>query len=260
MTKKYLLLLGLLLILPALGCRFLSPSPQAPAPVDSGAPTQNPIPTRPGPTPVPLQGRELAVDQRMLQSASFWDTLVAEATVTTQGSVQHVQVWIDQPGRFKLVVTSEGGQPLLTVSDGIKIRQPTGELYDAPPDLLAPFIPPPGPSDTVTLHPLGMSLGYPLIGDVLFPVGLAQRSGHFQVTGQDTIAGRSATIIDWSYVAGTVNDRLWVDNLTGIVLRQQTFGKSGSNTPETEVIIQMIQLDVPVEDKIFDLQQTAGES
>lgn len=221
-------------------------------------------PTRPGPTPRPLSGPELAIDQLMLHSAEHWNSLFAEADLISYPpdggqatpTVDHVRVWIEQPARFRLIVQpGMGGAQRLTVSDGQQVRSDTGETGPLPADIATPFVPPPGPSDTITLHPLGMALGLPLVGDLLFPVGVAQRSGTYQVSGQDTVAGRTAQIIDWSYVTGQVNDRLWIDRETGVVLRQVNFGKSAADRPLSEVRFTHIEYNLAIPPETFALDQ-----
>ncbi len=244
-----------------------APNPaQPPAPA---APTRDPnLPTRPGPTPPPLQGEALTVEQRMLSSSATWKTLVAEADIInyTGGAnapVQsdHVQVWIEQPARFRVIVRPGAGGPVrMTVSDGQNLRYESGETSPLPPDLATPFAPPAGPSDTVVQHPLGSSLGVPQVGDLLFPVGLAQRSGEYKTTGKDTIAGRTATVLEWSYVAGQLVDRLWVDEQTGVVLRQDNFGKGAAETPQNQVVVTFIQFDQPIPAETFALDQPTPEA
>lgn len=248
MKRSLLLWMGLCFLA---GCNFPSRAPAG-------------EPTRLGPTPRPLSGAELAIDQLMLHSAERWNSLFAEADLISyppEGgpatpTVDHVRVWIEQPARFRLIVQpGMGGAQRLTVSDGRQVRSDNGEIGALPPDIATPFAPPPGPADSITLHPLGSALGLPVVGDLLFPVGLAQRSGTYRVSGQDTIAGRAAQIIDWSYVTGQVNDRLWIDRQTGVALRQVNFGKSAADRPLSEVRFTYIEYELAIPPETFALDQ-----
>jgi hypothetical protein len=83
-------------------------------------------------------------------------------------------------------------------------------------------------------------VGYGL-GDLFFPASLAQRPGTYSVIGRESIAGRPAILLDWSYTPGAVADRFWVDAETGVILRQQNFGKGGLQGLNTDMFIRAIQ-------------------
>lgn len=258
---KFLLLLSLLAACKPMPSQ--SEKSSDPVPVPTG-PTRDPLmPTRAGPTPRPLSGDELSIEQLMLKSHTFWSTLEAEGEILsslTPGATsptirEHIQVWVRQPAQFRTFVRPAAGGPVrMTVSDGKSIRYDTGELSELPPAMSEPFIPPPGPSDTITSHPLEGSLGSP-IAALIFPAGLAQRDGEYKVIGKDTLAGRTATIVEWSYIPGQLVDRLWVDEQTGILLRQQNFGKQSSNTPVNEMIITRIVFDPDIPVETFTIDQ-----
>ncbi|MFM8320078.1 MAG: SH3 domain-containing protein [Chloroflexota bacterium] len=264
-------LAGLLLMLGALlgGCNL----PQPAAPVTSAAdpggppptPTRDPLqPTRPGPSPQPLDGATLSIDQRMLTSHTRWHTLVVEAGVVdlqsaagAPGQTQAVQLWIEQPARFRVLVRpAQGGAVRMTVSDGHSLRSENGETTALPEYILQPFTPPAGPSDTITPHPLAGSLGT-VLADLVFPVSLAQRDGEYRLAGSDTIAGRRATIVEWSYQVGVPANRLWVDDQSGVILKYQSFGKAGAQTPQMEITVQRIEFDAPLAPETFQLDQPA---
>lgn len=269
-TGNYFILLIKILTLLSLltACGSVPSQPEAasnPVPVPA-EPTRDPLmPTRAGPTPRPLSGVELSVEQLMLNSHTFWSTLEADGEIhsfstpsaTSPTVREHIQVWVRQPAQFRTLVRPAAGGPVqMTVSDGQSIRYETGELSSLSPGISEPFIPPPGPSDTITPHPLEGSLGSP-IAALFFPAGLAQRDGEYKVTSKDTLAGRSAIVVEWSYIPGQLVDRLWVDEQTGVILRKQSFGKQASNTPEMEMIITRIVFDTDIPAETFAIDQPA---
>ena len=85
--------------------------------------------------------------------------------------------------------------------------------------------------------------------DMIFPnqSQIFTRPGQMQVLGKDTIAGRSAIVVDWrtEEIAFWPNRyRMWVDTQTGIVLRFQLFFDQQGETLLAEVIIVRLDLDV----------------
>ncbi len=140
------------------------------------------------------------------------------------------------------------------MSDGKTITDSTGDRSDLPPAALEPFNPPTTLSDTVYTHPLAGSLGTP-VSDLIFPAGLAQRGGQYNLTGKEIIAGREADVVEWSREEGTLIDRFWVDRATGIILRQQNYGKPAGESPIWDIQATHIAVDPLFTDNVFELAQ-----
>jgi outer membrane lipoprotein-sorting protein len=263
--RKLLLYMLLILALPLSACSALSPESAAPTSPPAASEMPPPPTEQPLPTPIlpPTLSGDLSIQQLMLDSHNRWKTLQATYSITsfpsgdadTEPEVKTVQLWIRLPAEFKVQVGPPGGDPLsIVISDGRTIQDSLGSRQDLPTYVLQPFNPPNYPSDTVYLHPLAGFLGTP-VSDLVFPAGLAQRGGDYQKTGNEVVAGREAYVVEWRRQPDVLIDRFWVDRQTGIVLRQQNYGKDQSVSPTTDIQASFIDIDGTIADATFDLDQ-----
>lgn len=197
------------------------------------------------------------IRQRMLISHTLWHSLWVDGIITGylgNGSTEssrstRTQVWITQPARARVLTGPPDGIPTyLWISDGERLRngeevplhirqwqdgtweQETGVIYP---------------------HPLTGFLPTPLV-ELLFPSGFAQREGDFQVKYADSIAGRQALVVEWTPSGGHLVDRFWIDTQTGVILRQQNYGKEGNGTQTTEITLLDIVFDPDFPQETFD--------
>ena len=215
------------------------------------------------PTPIlpPELKGDLEIQQQMLTSHTRWKTLHIIYTVmqyplpgsSMEADQQNVQVWIQQPAQFKLVISApKGGPQTSTISDGKTIVDSYGQTQSLPPSVLEPFNPPNSRSDTIEMHPLAGYLGSP-VSDLIFPAGLAQRGGEYKLTGQELVADRQAYVVEWSREPGVLIDRLWVDVQTGIILRQQNYGKVHNASPLSDYQATYVEINSPLPAETFNL-------
>ena len=215
------------------------------------------------PTPImpPALTGDVQVQNFLLTSHTRWKSMIANASVTryppagvtADPDVTAVQLWIEQPGKAKVISGPPQQAPThVFVSDGASSRWGNEPAQPLPPSINEPFNPPSGLSDTVYTHPLAGMLGTP-ISDLLFPAGLAQRGGEYRLTGKESFASREVYVVEWGREPGGLVERYWVDTQTGIILRHQSYGKQGSQTPETDMAITFIQIDAAIPADTFDL-------
>jgi hypothetical protein len=247
--------------------RTPAPNPTVPAQMNPLPPVQlgepggaSPIPPGAAPTEQVVPGGMLpnlqdaqALRLWMLFSHTRWQSAWADIQVDDYagGAVQsrHVQFWVQPPGKFRSLLGAAGGAPDdMYIGDGAQVRQ-RGQP-PAPLPVVDGYNPPSILSYTVYPHPLEGMLGSPS-GALLFPQGLAQRPGTYQVLGRETHLGRPVIVLDWSYQPGAVVDRFWVDTATGIVLRWQNYGKGGQQGLNMEMKINALQLDAPLPGQAF---------
>jgi hypothetical protein len=62
-------------------------------------------------------------------------------------------------------------------------------------------------------------------------------------------------VTEWSRTPGVLIDRLWVDKKTGVVLRQQNFGKNGTGSPVNDYQATYISFDAEIDEANFGLGQ-----
>jgi hypothetical protein len=278
-VKKLPLLIGFLILIACVTTGRIAP----PEPLNPGGgklePTQPLHTSTPAPNPtVPptnVSGDTRAAQdfsdgealrQFMLTSHQRWDSLWADGQVDyynpgDQTPIQstHVQIWVEQPARFRLLTGPTSGAPDdQWISDGSSIRQRGEAASPLPPYIREPFNPPTGFSDTISTYPLSGSIVSPL-RDMIFPTGLAQREGVYKIIGYETYASREIVLLDWSYTPGAVADRFWVDAATGVILHWQNFGKGGLQGLNTEMIITQIQYNLKFPESIFSINALLPE-
>lgn len=224
-------------------------------------------PITPEPTPIlpPELIGDIEIQKILLNSHMNWTSLHiiiqfaanSYAENSNGPDIQIHEIWIRTPGEFKVQISEPQGKLMeMRISNGNEILDSDGNRSDLNLIGLQNFSPPTEPSDTVVLHPLSGLLGTPT-SDLIFPTGLAQRGGEYRITGQEIIAGREATVVEWGREPGELIDRFWVDRQTGIILRQQNYGKEKDITPLLDIQATLVAINEPIPDTTFDLTQMA---
>jgi len=206
------------------------------------------------------------IRQKMLFSYKNWKTVWVNAEISyfqPEGSTPDVQtmrqqVWISQQDyRFRVLIGPPGSNPQqVNTSDGSRIvyfdlRSGQSESQIVPSFVEEPFSPPLQVGDSIYPHPISGLMFTPL-SDLIFPTGLAQRSGEIRVVGSDVVAGRRTLIVEWYWQENQLADRLWVDTETGMLLRMQQFGKSGGRQPSSDTTITAIEYDRELLPEMFN--------
>ncbi len=207
--------------------------------------------------PLTIHSSSDEIRQRMLISHTLWHSLWVDGIVAnypgnisiegTQSS--RTQVWITQPAQVRVLTGPPDGNPsYLWISDGEKlrngeevplhIRQWQNETWKQEIEVIYP-------------HPLTGFLPTPL-ADLLLPSGFAQREGDIRVINVETIANRQALVIEWTLPGGRKVDRLWIDTQTGIIIRQQHYGKEGDGALTSEITLLDIVFDPDLPPETFD--------
>ena len=247
------------------GRRESSPGGSVTLPVNEAQPA---LPTT-LPTPIlpPTLSGDVEVQELMLTSHQRWQTLQVSYAIThfplsgsqDQPQVQTSQLWIRLPAEFKVLTgplqaSPQGGPVTTRVSDGVQIVDSDGIRSEMPPSVFEPFNPPDYPSDTVYLHPLAGFLGTP-VSDLVFPAGLAQRGGEYRISGRELVAGRQTQVVEWGREPGVLIDRFWVDSQTGVVLRQQNYGKDSAISPQIDIQATHVVFDGEIPPDAFEIGQ-----
>lgn len=221
-------------------------------------------------TPVPLNLRldstSEQIQQAMLQSATRWKTLQVSGTVTwymPDGSSQSYQEqdWLDPlTNRFRVEINgaTDSSQNKLKLSDGTNIyevNKVTGQVQiSSYPDFarVGQYIPP-VQEGVAYPNPIWGQIGTPL-SNLAFASDFAQNKGTFKPLSLESIAGRQALVVEWTYIENSNPSlKLWVDTQTGILLKMQEFGKEGSGMLQGERVVQSIQFDAALDASVFAL-------
>ena len=273
MVKK-LCLLFLMLTLALSACGTLNVTVEStPSPVPSAqnaAPT-NAVPTdtvsagiQPGPTqpltdqPLTMDSSSEAIRQKMLHSALNWKTIWLDGVVyesmdsngNPQGGVRQ-QVWIDQStARFRILSGPvDGAAKRFIVSDGVsKLEMDliTGatKMSEMPQGIAGQFVSQPA-AGIASPNPLWGQIGESL-AEMAFTSDFAQNDGTYKPVAIEMAAGRQALVMEWTYTQNSLPSwRLWLDVQTAVILKMQTFGKSGGDKVQSENIVTTVQYDIP---------------
>lgn len=249
----------MLVILALAGCR--KPAPNAEAPQVEPGQFEPAMTATPTPIPPPELTGDVQIQQLMLTSHTRWSRLIARGTVTlfpapgvtADAQIDTFQIWIELPAKAKVVSGPPEQAPTHTFASNGTFGRWDGEpAQPLPAGLDEPFNPPAVLSDTVYPHPLGGLLGTPA-SELIFPAGLAQRGGEYRVTGQENLLGRDTYIVEWGREPGELIDRIWVDTQTGVILRQQNYGKDSREAPASEIRMLFIQFDPEIPAENFNL-------
>jgi hypothetical protein len=103
-------------------------------------------------------------------------------------------------------------------------------------------------------NPLWGQIGEPL-AEMAFPSDYAQNDGTYKPLAIETVAGRPALVMEWTYIANSLPSwRLWLDVQTATILKMQTFDKGGGTLVQSEYIVNKVQYDLPnLPDGLFSL-------
>jgi len=232
-----------------------------------------PVSDPPTPAPVPvllsLDSTSEEIQAAMLESATKWDTIWMDGTVTwydPTGSgqppqVHREQVWIDQSlNRFRILMGAvDGLAGSFKVCDGATILEvdlTSGQSQSHPLPEFAKeshYVPPLEPNVSYP-NPLWGQIGTPL-SELVFSADRAQNQGTFKPIAIENVAGRGTLAVEWTYIQNQQPSfRAWLDIGTGVILKIQEFGKAGGEEVGAELVVDQVVYDAPMNDDLFNLQ------
>ncbi|HET7010989.1 MAG TPA: hypothetical protein VFI11_09460, partial [Anaerolineales bacterium] len=238
-------------------CGLTPPAPPTPefAAQPSAITAVAPRPSATALAPLNLASDGETIRLRMLHSHENWRSIWAQLHAVVplpEGTddfirLARLQVWIRQPNEVLLLRGSFGDADpdYFFVSNGFRFLEAnlvTGETQEA--EVLPGILPPFSDSEETT-DPISIFA----IGRLIFPAGLSQRRGTYEVIGEATVAGRGAVIVDFTPQAtGLIVDRFHIDALTGVLLRHQVLDLSGGD----ERVVSDVSLAPIIYDAEFD--------
>ncbi len=216
--------------------------------------------------PLSMESSSEQIQQAMLISASKWQSLFLDGTVTWydqngSGAVvdsQHQQVWIDQMTfRFRYLSGPVNGEAAsFKASDGttiIEMDLASGgtQTYNMAPMPNPPQFVPTLKEGVASPNPLWGQMGVPL-AQLAFPSDFAQNQGAFKPVGTETVLDRPTLIVEWTYIQNNQPSfRAWLDLQTGVMLKKQDFGKGGGAILESEMTLTKIVFDSAFDSQLF---------
>jgi hypothetical protein len=207
--------------------------------------TPTPVKSPPPPAPLTVRSDPQAILQRLLESSQTWYTLWASIQQIDYGPPGYLgpprsrylqQAWIARPRRA--VLLSSSGEPSGPTSiqyflDGVVFWPGWGAgIFNA--DYIE--------EDNWFLKQFS-----------LFP-DLSIDEIRLTIQGEEMLAGRKALIIDLSNPAGDLDSRLWVDTVTGIVLRRVVFSPSSPDIVQWEIAVTALAYNQDFPSGLFNLK------
>jgi hypothetical protein len=200
------------------------------------------------------------IQHKMLHSALTWKTIWIDGIFTdlTVGGNDsaHEQLWIDQTGaRFRFLRGPvNGAAQTLIVSDGnsklsMDIGSGATQVSAMPQGIAGQFVPPSDSSSAYLPNPLGEQISA-RARNLIFSSYLANSlTAGVKLVGMEMVAGHQTLIVDYA----TLGMRDWVDVLTGVILKQQTFGEGGGSMVG-EYVITQVDYDIrALPDELFSV-------
>jgi hypothetical protein len=197
----------------------------------------------------------------MLFSHQKWHSLWVDGVInqyTGDSSLDalqstRIQLWIVQPSQVRMLSGPFNGAPdTVWISDGRYYAENNDPAQPMPDFSQAVFTPPVAFSDTIYTYPLDGMIGTPFTA-MVFPNGLAQRPGFYNIVGEEMSVGRPAVILEWSREEEVVIDRFWIDAQTGVILRWLNFSKPGGQAINSEMSVTSILIDPNLPEQAFRL-------
>jgi len=225
---------------------FTHLAPTTRQPASGEAPTPSVTPIQPLTLDTPMTG----ILQRM--SLPLWNAVWVSGSDTTfdqdgQPQTTYTQAWLDRNGRGRVIVSDAqngiGSDPM-----GLQVRW----VWVGDGQNMAAFDLSTGTFDSdkanfgYALHPLENSSDFM---QLLFPFYLTGRGGTFAVEGEEVLLDRNVLVIAWRPDASSpVQDRLWVDALSGFLLRRVRMLENGSVVEDVQV--GSVEFETPLPDDL----------
>jgi hypothetical protein len=244
----------------------LGPTPTPPALPEPGPTFTPPALTEPGSTSTPpdpilsMASSPQDIQHKMLHSAMNWKTIwidgiFTDLTISGNDSA-HEQLWIDQTGaRFRFLSGPvNGAAQTLIVSDGssklsMDIASGATQKLPMPQGIAGQFVPQSDSRGGYLPNPLGEQISA-WARNLIFSSYLANSlTAGVKLVGMEMVAGRQTLIVDYA----SMGMRDWVDVLTGVILKQQTFGEGGGSMVG-EYVITRVEYDIlALPDELFSV-------
>ena len=241
-------------------------TPTPPGLTEPGPTFTPPALTEPGPTPAPpdpilsMASSPQEIQHKMLHSALNWKTIwvdgiFTDLTVSGNDSA-HEQLWIDQDkARFRFLRGPvDGKAQTLIVSDGssqssMDIGSSATQVSAMPQGIAGQFVPLSDDSGGYLPNPLSEQISA-RASNLVFSSNLANiATAGIKLVGMEMVAGRQTLIVD----CAAMGMRNWVDILTGVILKQQTFGEGGGSMVG-DYVVTRVEYDIPaLPDELFSV-------
>jgi DNA-directed RNA polymerase specialized sigma24 family protein/LysM repeat protein len=211
------------------------------------------LPDRSLPAAEPVQALSLnsspaIIEARLAESANRWRSLWADILYSPHSSLNaadpasliRFQTWISQPNLSLEISGPPGRSPFfrhIGLNDKHYYASGSSVMYL---------------DDASTSANPGL-MSNDLLNSLFFPVKTVwnEAGAELTIVKTENQAGRETLVVDLGKPGEAPNTRLWVDTLTGLILRQRFYLRQ-RNQIESEIAIQSITLDIDLSPSLFD--------
>lgn len=215
----------------------------------------------PAPYDLNLNTPPQQVQRAMLESAAHWTTLQMSGTITwfmPDGSTQvySEKVWLSPLDSRYRVELSGDTENTLKLSDGstiynVNLNSMLAEQSAYPDFARVGQYVPPVQAGMAYPSPIWGQIGTPL-SELAFPANFTQSSGTFTPLAMDSVAGRPALVVEWTFSGSpSPSWKAWLDTQTAVILKMQEFGKEGGNRLQAERVVESILFDQVFDTSLF---------
>lgn len=195
----------------------------SPAQAEPAAPQVDYQGLSPSIEPLDINSSPQAVQKRMASTEDNWDTMWQDVSVIFYGPPGYLgppdavraQVWLDQSNRTKMIAGPLGGSPGHQF-----IARDKGFRHATIDSILRWYY------LTYDRH---LALGMDVEHFSLPVSNLARENRRLIVQGIEVVANHQALVVDQETRTGKLESRMWVDTVSGVVLRKRLYAESGSN-------------------------------
>lgn len=195
--------------------------------------------------PLTLTSSPAQVRERILGSEFNWQTLWQDVILVFYGPYGYigpsedirVQLWLDQPYQTKVIAGPLKGRP-----DFQYIGRDKGYHHASMDSILRWYY---------LAHDRHLALGTGIDYITMPSSGFDDPNVNLVVQGKETIARRKALVVD-QIQQGRLQSRMWVDVITGVILRKRLFAESDPSLVILETITNRIAYNQKFPDDVFN--------
>jgi hypothetical protein len=175
----------------------------------------------------------------LLDSHRLWENLWVDARVITENKnetpTEYEQLWF-RPEKVRWISAQKGRAPILmfvnSTTGNELIQLPNGERLATGENAALPS----------------------RLQDLINPTSFAMRGGNFEPVRLEISAERETLVVEWSVDGKTIEDRFWIDIVTGVILHWQHLKQESPNTNgqiiPSEIVLSSIRYPVQIPESV----------
>lgn len=202
--------------------------------------------------PLDINSSPADVQARMASTEDTWDTMWQDLSLIFYGPPGYLgppdavraQVWLDQTSQARMIAGPLGGRP-----DHQFIARDKGFRHATMDSILRWYY------LTYDRH---LALGMDVEHFSLSAANLEDEERRLVVQGIEVVAGHQALVVDQETRSGKLESRMWVDTVSGVVLRKRLYAQSDPGVVILDAVTDQVSYNVQFSPGAFDGQARDG--